>query len=978
MRKLFTQIIICCMLVGPFGVQAQQIIGGIVTDESGEPLPGVNVIIENTATGVSTDFDGNYQIQAEDGQVLVFSFIGFDSQKITVSGSDTLNVILNAGGSELDEVVLIGYGSSLKKDLTGALDVVSSEDFVKGSISSPQQLIQGKVAGVSVVSNSGAPGAGSNILVRGIGSLNLNSSPLFVVDGIPLDGSGVGGSRNLLNVINPDDIEGITVLKDASATSIYGSRAANGVILITTKSAKAGDLKLNFKTTTSFFEPVSFVDVLNADEFRTFVGNVGDSDDVALLGDANTDWQKEIYNNAYAINSSLSASGNILGAPVRASVGYTDQDGILKDDNFNRITANLRVTPSFLDGDLKVDINTRYQKTDNTFASRGAIGSSLYFDPTYPVYDESSPFLNYFTFLNADGTRQANLATTNPMAILDLIDDTSEVNRIISSVKADYNIPFVDGLTATVNGAIDQAKGEGQNIQSSDFPTSEEGYDGRESNYSNETTNKLLDAYLNYRFEPTDDVNISATAGYSYQSFEYDNQNSNYSQYLDENGEINTTTSILYEFIDKSKNVLLSYFGRANVNIGDKYLLTGTIRADASSKLNPDNRWGYFPSVAFAWNLHNEKFLSDSNILDQLKIRIGYGEVGNVNGLGDYNFLTRYESGNAAAQYVFGGTSYQTYRPQPINKDLRWEIGKTLNAGIDFVLFDNRLSGSVNVYKKETNDLIAASTTDPFTNFGTTIDANIGDMENKGIEVVLNTTPIKKDDFELNLGYNIAINDNEITRLNNEQKVGTFGFGTSIQRHRVGRAPYSFYVYKQIYDEAGKPIEGAYADLNGDGTINNDDLYFYKDPYADILMGLTLSMRYKKFDFSAVSRASLGNYVYNNNAAGATTLFPVSRLTYNINVNAAILDHGFNQQTPENQLSDHFVRNASFFRLDNVTLGYSVPNLFNSMSARFFVTANNLLVITDYDGIDPEITGGLDDSFYPRSRVFALGVDFNF
>jgi iron complex outermembrane receptor protein len=966
LRNIYV-LLLCMFLTNSY---AQQTVTGNVSDQDNNSLPGVAVVIDGTSTGTVTDFDGNYSITVQDGQILVFSYLGYETQRISVDGS-ILNVILTESSSQLEEVVVIGYGTAQKKDLTGAVDLVTPDDFNKGSAVNAQQLIQGKVAGVSIVSNDGAPGAGSNVLIRGIGSLNLNSNPLYVVDGVPLDAGGVGGSRNPLNVISPNDIQSISILKDASATAIYGSRAANGVVLITTKKGKSGEFKYTYSARQSFSKPVDYVDVLTAAEMKDVIRFTGSAAERSLLGNSNTDWQSEIYENAMSNTQSFSAVGGLGDMPFRGSVSYTNQEGILKGDKFERISASTSFSPSFLDGDLRANVNLRFVNTQNNFANRGAIGSAVFFDPTKPVYDPGSPYGGYYTWLEADGTKLA-LSPVNPMALLDLTNDTSDVNRLIANIKLDYDV--LDNLTATVNAGYDYASGDGSNIVDKNMPNDGIGFNGSSNRYGNKTTNQLFDAYLNYS-NNIGDLNLSMTAGHSYQSFEYDNFASNYSEYLNEDGSINSDNSINQDFIDTSKNVLLSYFGRLNLSFDERYLLTATYRADASSKLPKDDRWGHFISAAFAWNIHND--INLDGVFDILKLRVGYGEVGNVNGLGDYNFLTRYVKSNNQGLYGFGTQFYTTYRPEPINKDLRWEVGQTTNIGLDFDFSEFSLSGSVNAYIKETNDLIATAVVDPFTNFGTTLDANIGDMENKGIELVLNSTLVDKNDFSFNVSYNVAFNDNKILRLVNEQNVGDIGFGNALQRHQEGKSPYAFYSYKQIYNAKGNPIEGAFADLNGDGIINNNDRYFYKDPYADVLMGLTLSFEYKNFDITSVSRASLGNYASNRMEA-ASNYTQITNLNRLSNVHRSYLDTRLTVFSDKNNVSDHYVQNASFFRMDNITVGYTIDNFIDNYPLRLYLTGDNLFTITKYNGIDPEITGGIDSNFYPRARTIAFGLDLNF
>jgi TonB-linked SusC/RagA family outer membrane protein len=973
MKKQIQNAVFCLLLLASFGLSAQQMVSGVVTDDSGSPLPAVNVVVKGTTIGVSTNFDGNYSINATNGQVLVFSSLGFELKEVAVE-SATLNVTLLKSASELDEVILIGYGTSLKKDLTGAVNLVTDESFNKGTVFSAQQLIQGKVAGVSIVNNGGAPGEGANVLIRGIGSLNLNSNPLYVVNGIPLDAGGVGGSRNPLNVINPNDIESISILKDASATAIYGSRAANGVVLISTKRGVSGDFTFNFNSRMTTYTPTDKVDVLTANEFRQIINATGNADYISKLGTESTDWQDIIYKKAFARDYNFSMSGSVFNTPLRASIGSTSQGGILKDDSFERITASVNISPSFLDQSLRMGVNVRFMGTENDFANRDAIGSALRFDPTKPVYDMGSPFAGYYTWLDTDGSKLA-LSETNPLALLNLSEDTSSVERLIANVKVDWDAPVKD-LVATVNFGYDGSEGVGNSFTDPRMPVDSEGFNGSNNDYTNKSTNILLDAYLNYKRE-IQDFNFNVTAGYSYQSFEYDNSSSNYTEYLNPDGSVNTTSSITNSFVDSSKNVLLSYFGRANINYKDVLLLTATLRADASSKLPDSDRWGQFESFALAWNLHETIGADNIRVFDKFKLRLGYGEVGNVNGLGDYNFLTRYQSSTNSARYSFGNSFYTTYRPAPINKDLRWEIGTTINAGLDFSFKGIDLAGSVNFYKKETNDLIATAVIDPFTNFGTTIDANIGDMENKGVEFEIGGTLINNENFSLAFNYNISYNDNEILRLENEQNVGGIGFGSSIQRHREGMTPFAYFVYKQIYDSNGKPIEGAFADLNSDGVINGEDRYFYKDPYADILMGFTLNATYKNFDVNMTSRASIGNYSYNSAHASAKSslMTNLGRLS---NISAEYLNSAFVGTSGISDRSDYYIQNASFFKIDNISVGYTISDFIDNNPLRLYVAADNVLVVTDYDGIDPEITGGIDSNFYPRSSVLAIGVNFNF
>lgn len=968
---------LCCML--PSFLFAQSQLSGVVTEESSSlPLPGVNVIIKGTTSGTATDFDGNYQLNVNNGDVIVFSYVGYITQEITYTGQSTLNVSMAEDAAKLDEVVIIGYGAVKKDDLTGTADMVTSEDFNKGPIVSAQQLITGKVAGVSITSGSGAPGEGQDIRIRGTGSLSLSSNPLIVIDGIPINNDAVGGARNPLNLVNPNDIESMVVLKDASATAIYGSRGGNGVILITTKKGKDNDFKFNLNSSTTHHTSNATVDLLNADQFREVVANHPRANEatLALLGNANTDWQDEIYSNAFGQDHNFSALGSAWGVPMRASLGYSDHDGILKRDNFKRTTGSLSFTPKLFDDHLKIELNAKGQYTENFFGNRGAIGSANVYDPTQPVYNADG---SYFDWVDGTGTH-ISLSPINPVAQLNLVDDTSEVRRFLGNAKIDYKFHFLPELTATVNLGLDKSNSAGRTVTSEEYPSTDPDWIGSRNEYSQERTDQLLDAYLTYNKSFNDEAhNLNVVAGYSYQSFEFDGYS--YSSIDEQNAIENPDADIQFEYIDRSKSVLLSYFGRLNYDYKGRYLLTATFRADASSKLNSNDRWGYFPSAALAWNLKKEEFMEDSGVTE-LKLRVGYGTVGNVNGLGDYLFLTRYTGSNSFATYLFGNNYYPTYRPDAINKDLKWEVSETFNVGLDYGFAENRIKGSVNAYIRKSNDLIATSTVDPFTNFSNRIAANIGDMENKGVEFDLTVIPVRTEDFEWSVNYNVSFNDNEVTRMPDQQYVGGIsgGVGNNIQTHIEGEAPYSFLVFQQIYDENGDPIEGAFVDRNGDNVINDADKFIYKDPYADVLMGLNTNVYYKNWDLSVQTRASIGNYAYNNVASGNAYLNNVipSSNNYLSNIHSEYLNSGFQQITDNTLLSNYFIQDASFFRIDNITLGHTLNHAIKDTTIRLYGSIQNVAVFTDYDGLDPEINGGIDNSFYPRPRSFVFGVNIDF
>lgn len=959
----------------PIFMWGQTTVSGVVTESAtGAPIPGVNVVIKGTTTGTSTDFDGNYQITAKKGDVLEFSYVGFLTQEITMGTSSTINVAMAEDAQQLEEVIVVGYGTEKKVEATGSINQISTESFNKGPITTADQLISGKIAGVSVTSGGGAPGEGQNIVIRGLGSLSLSSSPLIVLDGVPLDISNASGSRNILDIVNPNDIETFTVLKDASATSIYGARAANGVIMITTKKGKGREFTFNYNGYTTLYTPYKYVDVMTSDEFRSYINSTGDANAISKLGTSNTDWQKEIYQNAIGYEHAISAMGNVKGVmPVRASLGYSNHDGILKTDNFNRITGALNLRPYLFDDHLKIELNGRAMYTENRFANRGAISAAIDFDPTQSVYGGPDDVANYWGWYTTGSQGQTllnNLAPNNPVAQLNLVKNTSEVRRFVGNAKVDYKLHFFEDLTATVNVGLDRSNGTGRTLTSELLPSASDDWVGSYYSYKSNNTNKLFDAYLTYD-KSIGKSNVNVVAGHSYQKFDYESYT--YDSTLEQEGTNPNTDGF-------SSSVLYSYFGRASYSYNDKYVLKATMRADASSKLNPDDRWGYFPSVSAAWNISNENFLKNSKVINSLKLRVGYGEIGNVNGLGDYLFLTRYTRSMETAYYQFGNTFYQTYRPEAYNENLKWEVGNTLDAGIDFSLFNDRVSGAVNAYLKKTNNLISFVTVDPFTNFSNQVNKNIGDMENKGMEVELNLIPVKTKDFNWKIGYNFSLNRNKITYLPDQVDTGYIsgGTGNTVQLFKQGYAPFTYWVYKQLYDDNGKPIEGAFADRNGDNVINDEDRYMYKDPYADILMGINTTLSYKNFDLNVVTRASIGNYVYNNVASSKSYSIRATANNILTNLYSDYYNTEFTNLSDEMLASDYYVQNASFFKIDNITLGYNIKELIEGVKLRLYGSVQNVAIFTKYQGLDPEINGGIDNNIYPRPRSYVFGVNVDF
>lgn len=973
-NNMFKQLLfVILLLCVAFGYAQQITVKGTVKDGSGQPLMGASVLVKGTSHGTAADFDGNFELKVDKGVTLVVSSVGYKSREVAAKAG-TMNIVLQEDTQQLEDVVVIGYGAIKKKDLTGSVNLVTDKDFNKAPAVNADQLIQGKIAGVQMTSASGAPGEGQTIRIRGNGSLSLTSNPLIVIDGVPMNDGGVGGSRSIFNSINPEDIESMTVLKDASSTAIFGSRAANGVIMITTKKGKANqDLKISFNTSIALQDVNDYVDVMNANQFRQTVKGLNNPAVEALLGNADTNWQKEIYQTAPMSNSTLVLSGAYKTLPYRVSVGHSYADGILRTDNFKRTNAKISLNPTFFDKSLKLELNANGTYMQNRFANKDAIGAAVEYDPTQSVFGGLAKYGGYHAWVNPNNGSRYDLAPNNPMAMLKFLDDSSKVYRFIGNAKVDYTLPFFKDITASVNVGIDYSKGEGDKITDRRMPTSTPDFDGAKTTYTNKATNKLFDAYINYMKDIKETHNIGLMVGHSYQSFEFDDNSTDYSYFTNpgDNKEVPN--------INKSRNVLMSFFGRANYSYKNRYLLTATLRADASSKLNPDDRWGYFPSVALAWNVSNENFLKDNKTLNELKLRFGYGEVGNVNGLGDYLFLTNYTRSQDGASYQLGDSFYQTYRPGVTNKNLRWEVGNTLNAGIDFGFLDNLITGTLDVYRKQTKDLIAETTIDPFTNFKNRVNANVGDMENKGIELGLTVTPIRniEKNIRWSFNYNIAYNENKITRMPDDQPTGGIsgGTGNRVQLHREGETPYSFFVYQQVYDAQGNPVENAFVDRNGNGKIDEGDRYLYKSPFAPVTMGFGTDLNYKNWDLNITTRANIGNYVYNNTQSRLDQFGEItanSGFLRNIKANS-----NFQRHNDQSWLSDYYLENASFFKLDNITLGYTFPHT-DKMYIRLYGTVQNVLTITKYSGLDPEVYGGIDNNFYPRPQTYLLGLNVNF
>ncbi len=980
--KRFTNsfFLLMCLLILPSFLMAQRTITGQITDaETGENLIAVNIVVAGTTDGTSSDIEGKYSITLPDGATeLTFSYTGYGTQTIAVGATNVLDVRMTAG-ENIKEVLVIGYGEIKKDDATGSIVSVTSEDFNQGAITSVQDLVAGKLAGVAITP-SADPGGGASIRIRGLSSLTASNDPLVVVDGVPLEQNSIGGSRNFLNIINPNDIESINVLKDASAAAIYGSRASGGVIIITTKKGKGSDrFQLNYNGNVSMSQVTRFADVLNADEFRTLVTESDEADE-ALLGDDNTDWQSQIYQNEIGTDHNINMSGGIRNLPYRLSVGYTNKDGVVKTDKFERTTVGLNLNPKFLDNTLQINFSTKAMFSNNRFADRGAIGAATRFDPTQPV-TSTDPVLvdnygGYFAYVTPAGT-PLGLAPTNPVAMLDLREDVASAQKYIVNGSIDYRMPFLPELRANLSMGIDAYDGEGTVIVQ---PEMAYAYDdtGSITDYWNRNRNEVLEFYLNYA-KDFSFGNLDVMTGYSWQHFLFDNYT--FSRNLPEN-------EIYREDQEPREYYLVSLFGRVNYSFKN-FLFTFTLRRDGSSRFAPDARWGLFPSTALAYKVIDNK----EGFLNNLKIRTGYGITGQQdigNGFNRlYQYLPLYNLSEQTARYQLGNQFFNVLRPEGYDANLQWEEAATLNLALDFTILDNKINGSIDFYQRSTTDLLLEVDVPAGTNLTNRLVTNVGDMRNSGIELTLNATPINKSDFTWDIGANATYEQNEVTSLlltddpSYFQEVGdniSGGIDNQVMIWQVGLPAYTFYLHEQLYDADGNPLvdengNPQYADRNGDGDVDENDRYAAGNPNANWFFGINSNITYKNFGLAFSGRANLGNTIYNNVfSATANETQLQGNTAFLSNVNRNIFETNFIDPA---LLSDYYIQDGSFFRLDYITLSYTLPELGKFTNLRLALTAQNLVTVSNYQGLDPE-AGWIDNNPYPRPRTIMLGLSGSF
>ncbi|WP_165043499.1 TonB-dependent receptor [Dysgonomonas sp. ZJ709] len=978
--------ILLLLLVGVFALfdlSAQnsgtlKITGQVIDTSTNETVIGATVKIKNTTTGTITDDEGRFELNAPANATLVVSFIGYKSTEVTVDNKTHLSILLDEDVELLNEVVVIGYGQVKKGDTTGSLTTITPDQLNKGNQLTAEDALIGKMAGVNVIPGTGAPGDEGTIRIRMGASLSADNDPLIVIDGIPVHNTSI-------SAINPNDIATFTVLKDASATAIYGSRASNGVIIITTKkgNANGGKPKVNYSANFSVSEVMEYLDVLSTDEFRDTFNKFSGAPDSFKLGDASTDWQKEIYRNALGTDHNLSVTGATLNVPYRVSVGYANQNGIIRENNYERYNLGLGISPQFFEKHLAFDINLKSSLENNKSISTGVIGAAAGFDPTRPVYQKNPNDigLGYFTWMTSGTSTPISLAPSNPVADLKLSDRQNKIKRHIGNIAANYKIHGFEDLVLNVNAGFDIKSNDYTEIVPQNAPSmwTSNLQDGTGLDYftTAENRNYLLDFYANYNKDFGAKHHFDAMAGYGWQRFWYKNTGRTHDT---EGNEIKLPTG------DEAELFLLSFFGRLNYSYAQKLLLTATLRSDASSRFAKEKRWGYFPSVALAYRMSEEGFMKDIKALSDLKLRLSYGQTGQQDIGTYYQHLGTYSTSYDNSRYQFGNEWITLYRPNGYDPLIKWETTSTYNVGVDYGFLNNRIYGSIDAYKRYTKDLLNNIFVPAGSNFTNIIDTNIGDMESQGVEFAISAIPFKTKDWEWSVSGNFTWNTSEITKLNtidtdnNYMKTGSAGgTGKYLQINKVGETPNTFFLLQQAYGDDGKPLDGKYVAKDGSITSSEEDANKYvtgKSSRVPYFYGLSTKLLYKQWDFGMNGHGSFGNYVYNYQAASESFASLYSANGVSSNIMRSTLESGFTQ---ERLYTDYFLEKGNFFKLDNITLGYSFNKLWNTSSTmRMAFSVQNVCIITNYSGIDPEVYSGIDRNVYQRPRMYTLSLNLNF
>ena len=969
-------------LVFSVSVAAQKmVVKGNILDKDNQPIIGANILEKGTSNGTISDLDGNFTLSITNPKTtLVVTYIGY--KNVEMPASAKMKIVMTEDSEMLEDVVVIGYGSVKKSDATGSVTAIKPDDFNKGLRTTAQDALVGKVPGVNVVPSSGAPGTGATIRIRSGASLSASNDPLIVIDGVPVDNSTIEGGGNVIGGINPDDIETFTVLKDASATAIYGSRASNGVIVITTKKGADTNLRFNYSTNLSVSTVTETLDILSANEYRQFVPTVSGIPASVTLGTSSTDWQDKIYRTAFGQEHNFSVSGKVKqNAPYRLSVGYTNQNGVIRTNNYERFTFNGGISPKFFDNHLTVDLNMKVSYENNKKVDESVVNNALRYDPTRPVKTESTttatdPGLGYFIWMN--GNSPMAIQTDNPIAQLDLQDIRNKVTRSIGNASFNYKVHHLEDLQLNMNMGYDvltsKYSKEVPELAGMMYTSNMKDGTGLVYDSKQNKRNYLLDLYANYSHIFNEKHNFSVMGGYGWQHFWKKFDATTFSP---EGKELFSPNH--YE----SEYYLLSFYGRLNYSYDSRYMITTTLRSDASSRFAKGNRWGLFPSVAFGWKISQEAFLRDSDILSDLKLRLSYGQTGQQDILNDYPYMTTFTVSYPEACYQFGDKWYNTYRPNGYDSDIKWETTETYNIGLDYGFLNNRIYGSVDYYQRHTKDLLNTIPVISGTNYSSVITTNIGEMDNKGLEFSINAVPVHTKDWKWTMGMNYTWNDSKITKLNVVDSEANFvqtgvisGTGKTVQVFMVGERPYTFYLAKQAYDDNGKPIEGQYVQPDGSVSATETKYATNKSALPESYLGFNTQLSYKNWDFAISGHGAFGNYVYNYIAADQYVQSVYSDQGNFSNILNRTKATGFQNQ----QLySDYFLEKGNYFRIDNISLGYTFKKLWDqSSSLRLTLGVQNVATFTGYSGIDPEIYSGIDKEIYPRPRVFSLSANLSF
>lgn len=984
---------------------------GTVVDDFG-PVIGAAVVEVGTSNGTSTDVDGYYRLMVSGQTAMVeISCIGYASQTYE-AGSVPRVVTLKEDSEFLDEIVVIGYGTVKKDDLTGSISAIKAEDLNRGAVVNTQDMLKGKVAGLLVTPGDGGPGSGSRIRIRGSASLNASNDPLIVIDGVPVAQGAGGAMSNPLDLLNPNDIESFSVLKDASSAAIYGSRASNGVILITTKKGSGGIPQVAYSGSFSLQHASKKVPVMSAGELMDFyaatypVGTPTGDRIAELAGTSQTDWQNLVFRTAFSTEHNVSVRGKYQDwMPYRASIAYTGQQGTLKESRYDRGTMDLSLSPSLLDKHLTLDVNAKGVYSYADYSDGGTVGKAAFFNPTVDPYwrnaDGSIDYTTtngYWNYGNgrAEAFSPNTLVGPSPLSMLyDNISDARSA-RFIGRIAADYKVHGLEELSFNVSAGLDITETDSYNgVRPGSFQAYTDTGNlriGQHTKGRHISRSQVFEAYAKYNGS-WGVHNLDVMAGYSWQNNWWANRSVTYYNITNEvNLDPGETAESRYLWY-RNENYLVSFYGRVNYSIDSRYVFTFTARGDGSSKFAKPYRWGFFPSGAFAWNIRKEPFMADVPAVSTLKLRLSAGLTGQQDGIGDYVHMARYiRSNNPDYTYDMGNPGFMdTLTPQAYDPTIRWETTMTWNIGVDYGFFDDRLSGSIDAYIRDTHDLLNSVQIPLGSNFGNKLMTNVGSIRNKGLEFSISGVPVQAGDWSVQAGFNGTFQSTEFTKLNPTDdrnyyiETGTISKGTGgyLCRQMVGYAPYTYYLYKQKYDTSGKPLQNEFVDIDGDGAITDGDRYMTgKSAAPKFYYGLNVKVTYKDWDFGLNGHGAAGTWVFND--------FASANSTSSLDLNSGALPNqaklvkktGFTAPNSARQwYSDYFLENASFFRLDDINAGYTFRGIGKwETDIRLGLSVQNVFVLTGYSGMDPEVISenGIDNTMWPRPRTWSFRINVNF